>query len=193
MGLGVVEEAVGESGALREGVWGWFGSGRKDGAGGSDGVDGGFGGGRFGEEGVELAEVFLEGEEVPGVDGAGGAAEGELGVFAGAELGFEGGARAGDGVALVVEEGLDAERHFDVAAAVEALAGASLIGLELRELAFPEAEDVGGDFAEFCYLADAEVEFVGDFAGGRRRSTAWRGGTLADWLLRRHGWVQYRG
>ena len=49
--------------------------------------------------------------------------------FAGGGFGFEDLAGAGDSVALVVEQALDAEGCFDVALAVEALAGATFIGL----------------------------------------------------------------
>ena len=99
-----------------------------------------------------------------------------------AELRFEQGAGAGDGVALLFEEGFDAQGHLDVAAAVEALAGASLVGLELGELTLPETEDVGGDLAEACDLADAEVELVGDIGRG---GAGWLGAS-ADWLVVSH-------
>jgi hypothetical protein len=82
------------------------------------------------------------------------------------KLGFEDLAGSGDGVALVVEEGLDAEDHFDVATTVEALAGAAFVGLELREFALPEAKNVGGEIAEFGDFADAEVELIRDFRPG---------------------------
>jgi len=85
-------------------------------------------------------------------------------------------AGAGDGVALVIEQALDAESHLDVALAVEALAGAAFIGLELRELSLPETEDIGGDIAQLCYIADAEVELV--------RNDSWlRGNCLANWMM----------
>ena len=77
-------------------------------------------------------------------------------------LAFEDLAGSGDGVALVIEEGFDAEGHLDVATAVEALAGAAFVGLELREFALPETEDVGWYLAQPGYLADAEVELVRD-------------------------------
>ena len=91
-------------------------------------------------------------------------------------------ARAGNGVSLVLEEGLDAQGHLDIAAAVEALSGATLVGLELRELTLPKAQDVGGDLAEACHLADAEVELVRDL--GRERAGAMR--NAADWLVACH-------
>jgi hypothetical protein len=95
------------------------------------------------------------------------------------ELTFEDLPGAGDGVSLVVEKALDAEGHFDVAATVEALAGAAFVWLELRELALPETEDVSGDVAELGDLADAEVELVRDVGPGGR-------GGFADWLVLRH-------
>ena len=133
----------------------------------ANGVDGSPCGGRFGEKSVEIAKIFLKFAELPGVerrrrvvDG-----EGELRFFL-LELGLEDLACAGDGVALVVEEALDAERHLDVASAIEALAGAAFVGFELRELALPEAQDVGGNVAEFGDFADAEVELVRDVGPG---------------------------
>ena len=87
--------------------------------------------------------------------------ESELRIFL-FQFGFEDLPGAGDGVALVVEEGLDAQGHFDVAAAIEALACAAFVGLKLREFALPEAQDVGWNFAEPGDFADAEVELVRD-------------------------------
>ena len=104
--------------------------------------------------------------------GAGGWCGGELrggfGGFLGFGFGGEDLAGAGDGVALVVEQALDTEGHLDVALAVEALAGAAFVGLELRELCLPETEDVGGHVTQLGYIADAEVELV--------RNDGWLGG-----------------
>ena len=83
--------------------------------------------------------------------------------------------RAGDRIALIVQEPLDAEGHLDVATTEETLTGSALVGLELRELAFPEAKDVGGDVAEPGDLADAE-------------SRVCRGSPRALWTWRRCGW-----
>lgn len=80
-----------------------------------------------------------------------------FGGFLGEDL-----AGAGDGVALVVQEALDAERQLHVALAVEALAGAALVGPHLGEFGFPEAEDVGFDAAQLSDFSDAEIELVGD-------------------------------
>jgi hypothetical protein len=130
--------------------------------GGTDGVDGGARC-RSGEQGVEVAEILLEFAELAGIDGWSVIidTEGEL-RFLLFELTFEDLASTGDSVALVIEEGFDAECHLDVATTVEALAGTAFVGLELGELALPEAEDVGGDLAQPGYLADAEVELVRD-------------------------------
>ena len=105
------------------------------------------------------------------------------GVFG---FGFGGEYLAGsrDGIALVIQETLDAEGHLDVALTVEALAGSTFIGLELRELSFPEAEDVGGHIAELGYIANAEVELV--------RNDCWPGGDdLANWMMCGHVGLQY--
>jgi len=106
------------------------------------------------------------------------------GVF-GFGLGLEDLAGAGDGVALVVEEALDVEGHLDVALAVEALAGASLVGLELGEFSLPEAQNIGRNIAEAGYVADAEVELVRD---GNR--LGWY--VLANWMMRYHVILKYR-
>jgi hypothetical protein len=103
-----------------------------------------------------------------------GTGEWELRLFL-LQLALEDLARARDGVSLVVEEALDPQRHFDVAAAVEALAGAALVGLQLGELALPEAQNISRDFTEACNLSDAEVKLVGDFGrpGGVGISAHW--------------------
>jgi hypothetical protein len=132
------------------------------GAGSADGVDGGSRCRGFGEQGEKIAEIFLEFAELAVVGLRGGGvvdAEGELRLFL-AEFALEDLAGAGDGVALVVEEGFDAEGHFDVAAAIEALASSAFVGFKLGKFALPETEHVGGDLAEPGYLADAEVELV---------------------------------
>ena len=66
-----------------------------------------------------------------------------------------------------------------VAATVEALAGAAFVGLELRELTLPKAQNVGGDVAELGDFSDAEVELVRDVGPGCRVGSA-------DWLMLRH-------
>jgi hypothetical protein len=137
-------------------------------------------GGGFGEKGVEIAKIFLEFAKVAGVDAWGGVVdgEGELGFLL-LQLGFEDLPRAGNGVALVVEEALDAQSHFNIATAVETLAGASLVRFELRKFALPETQDVGGNVAEFGDFADAKVELVRDVGPG-----CW--GWSADWLMLCH-------
>jgi hypothetical protein len=120
-------------------------------------------GGWSGEKGKEIAKVLLEFPEAAGIGDWGGVVdtEGEL-RFLLLLLAFEDLAGSRDGVALVVEEGFDAEGHLDVAATVEALAGAALVGFKLGKLALPEAEDVGGDLAQPGDFAYAEVELVRD-------------------------------
>jgi hypothetical protein len=135
-----------------------------------------------GEEGGDGFELAAEGAELLGFGFGGGVAEqGKLRLFL-AELGLEHRARAGDGVALFLEQALDAEGHLNVAAAVEALAGATFVGAELRELALPKAQDVGGDFAEAGDFADAEVELVRYI--GHRGAVALR--AFTDWLVVSH-------
>ena len=95
------------------------------------------------------------------------------------EFGFEDLSGSRNGIALVVEKTLDAHGHLDIAAAIETLPRAALVGFELRKLALPEAEDVGGHIAKFGNFADAEVEFVRDVGPGG-------GGISADCLVLRH-------
>lgn len=135
--------------------------------------------GGFRKQGVEIVKIFLKFAELAGIDvGAVVDGESELRLFV-FELGFEDLSRAGNGVALVVEELLDAKGHFDIAAAVEALAGSALVGFELGEFTLPEAQDVGWNVAEFGDFADAEVKLVRDVRPG-----GW--GIFADWLVLRH-------
>ena len=56
--------------------------------------------------------------------------------------------RAGDGVALVVEQRLDVQDGLDIAPAIEPLACAAFVRFELGKLALPETKNVGGDVAE---------------------------------------------
>ena len=164
-----VEEALDGGGA--RGDCGVGGGGVAAGLERADGVHGSAGGDGPGEHGEEFAEILLEFFEllVGGGDRTLGHGEGELrGVVL--HLALDDLAGAGDGVALIVEEGLNTEGRLDVAAAVEALAGAAFVWFELGEFALPEAEDVGGDVAETGDFADAEVELVGisDRGGWRR-------------------------
>ena len=142
-------------------------------------MDGRAGGG-LREQRVKIAQIFLQFAELPGIDVRRAVVdgEGELRLFL-FELCLEDLAGAGNGVALVVEEALDAQRHFDVATAIEALTGAAFVGFELRKLALPETQDVGGDVAELGDFADAEVELVRNVRPG------WWGG-FADWLMLCH-------
>ena len=129
---------------------------------------------------MKIAKIFLEFAELPGIDAwrAVVDGEGELRFFL-FQLCLEDLACAGNGVALVVEEAFDAQGHLDVATAIEALAGAAFVGFELRKLALPEAQDVGGNIAEPGDFADAEVELVRNVGPG------WWG-SFADWLMLCH-------
>ena len=129
---------------------------------------------------MEIAKIFLEFSKLAGIEAWGGVVdgEGELGFFL-LQLGFEDLPRAWNGVALVIEEALDAQSHFNVAAAIETLAGTSFVGFELRKLAFPEAQDIGWNVAELGDFTDAEVKLVRD-VGSRCR------GSFADWLMLCH-------
>jgi hypothetical protein len=118
------------------------------------------------EHAGDLAELGAR-----GADDGGGCVE-TLDGFAGSErqarLRFcaavmaEGVTGAQKSVAFAVDKALDFERGLDVAAAIKALAGAALVGLELRKLCFPEPKHVGFDFADTCDVPDLEVKTIGD-------------------------------
>ena len=197
VGLGLEDEA------RARGFWlGLDGRGSGRGGGGGCGMVGGGGAGEelgerteFGAENGDLvAAVGFLADGLAYVDGGSErwrrswcGSGGELGGFGnvfGSGFGGEDLAGAGDGVALFVEEALDAEGHLDVALAVEALARATLVGLELRELCFPETENVGRDIAQLGYIANAEVELV--------RNDGWLGcNCFADWMMGGHCYLSY--
>jgi hypothetical protein len=52
--------------------------------------------------------------------------------------------------------------QLDVAAAVKALAGSALVGLELGKLRLPKAQDVGLELADAGDISNLEVETVGN-------------------------------
>jgi len=72
-------------------------------------------------------------------------------------------AGAGQGVSLCMDEALYFQNQFDFAAAVEALAGSTLVGLELGKLRLPKAQDVGFKAADIGDVANLEIEAVGDY------------------------------
>jgi hypothetical protein len=61
-----------------------------------------------------------------------------------------------------VNEALDFERKFDLAAPIEALTGPALVGLQLGKLSFPETKDIGFDSADTGYIPDLEVQAIRD-------------------------------
>src|ERR1035437_8858334 len=84
----------------------------------------------------------------------------------------------GYGEALVVEQLLDAQHIFHVTLTIHSLSGAALDRLELRELGFPEAQDVCRETAKAGYFTDAEVELVRDdrIGGGAGPAALFRSG-----------------
>ena len=75
---------------------------------------------------------------------------------------FESLAGAGECVSLGMNQSLDLEGEFHIAAAVEPLAGAAFVGLELGELRLPESQDLGLDLADARDVANLEIETVRD-------------------------------
>jgi hypothetical protein len=61
-----------------------------------------------------------------------------------------------------VDQPLDFQGQFHIAAAVKPLAGSALVGFELGKLRLPEAQDIGFDAADARHIANLEVEAVGD-------------------------------
>jgi hypothetical protein len=153
----------------------------------ANGVDGRAGSG-FREESVQIAKIFLEFAKLASIEVGSVVVDGksELWFFV-LQLSLEDLPGAGNGISLAIEEAFDAQRHFNVATAIETLAGAAFVRFELRKLALPEAEDVGGNVAEFGDFTDAEVELVRDVRPG------WWG-SFADWLMLCHARkLRYRG
>jgi len=134
----------------------------------------------FCEQGVQIAKVFLEFAKLARVAARRSVVDRERELrFLLLELGLEDLPCSGNGVALVVEQAFDAQCHFDISTAIETLAGTAFVRLELGKLAFPEAQDVGGNVAEFGDVADAKVKLVRNVRPG-----CWS--IFTDWLVLRH-------
>jgi hypothetical protein len=112
------------------------------------------------------AGVAEDGGRLVTAAGGGGCVETETGlglVWIVAALGLlEDMAGTGEGEAFGVDEALDLKHELNVTAAIEPLAGAALVGLELGKLRFPEAQNVGFEAADAGDVANFEVETVGD-------------------------------
>jgi hypothetical protein len=78
-------------------------------------------------------------------------------------FGFDELASAADGIALFIKQLFHPNDVLDVLTAIDALAGVALVGLELRKLSLPEAQDVSWKRAEFGNFADPEEELVGNY------------------------------
>jgi len=74
---------------------------------------------------------------------------------------------AGQGVALIVDELLDAQCELYFFTPIEPLAGPALVRFQAGKLGFPKTQHVRFDSADPRHVADAKVEPVGNF-GGRR-------------------------
>src|ERR1039458_7400796 len=70
--------------------------------------------------------------------------------------------RRSSDLALGVNQVLDLQCQLNIIAAIKPLAGAALVGLELRKLRLPKAQDIGFDAADARHIANFEVEAVGD-------------------------------
>lgn len=75
--------------------------------------------------------------------------------------------RARDRISLVVKQRFDVQDRLHIAAAVQPLAGAPFVGLQLRELTLPEAQNVSWNVAEPGNLSNAEVQLVRNLGPGR--------------------------
>jgi hypothetical protein len=88
----------------------------------------------------------------------------ELGV-PGAALGGDALAGAGDGETLIIEQLADAASHLDITAAICALPGTILSGLEHGELRLPIPQDVRLYTDQFADLTDLEEQLVRNVNG----------------------------
>jgi hypothetical protein len=61
-----------------------------------------------------------------------------------------------------MNEALDFERKFDLAAPIEALARSALVWLEPGKLGFPKPKDIGFDSTDTGYIPDLEVQTIRD-------------------------------
>ena len=75
---------------------------------------------------------------------------------------FQSLARAGKRISLGMNEPLYLQGHFNIAAAIEPLTSAALVGLELRELRLPESQHVGLNLADARNVANLEIKTVRD-------------------------------
>jgi hypothetical protein len=69
---------------------------------------------------------------------------------------------ARESVALGVNQALNFESHFDIAAAVKPVACAAFVGLELWKLSLPKAQNEWLDLADAGHIPDLEIEPVGN-------------------------------
>ena len=86
---------------------------------------------------------------------------GYLGATAAMAL-FQNLAGARKRIALSVDQLLDIQGQLNVAAAVEPLARAAFVGLELGKLRLPETQNIGFDATDASHVPNLEVEAVGD-------------------------------
>jgi hypothetical protein len=77
-------------------------------------------------------------------------------------MAFERLAGSGNGVALSVHQPLDLQGQFHLSSAVKTLTGSTFIRLELGKLRFPKTKDVRLDAAQARYVANLEVQPIGD-------------------------------
>jgi hypothetical protein len=60
---------------------------------------------------------------------------------------------------FLIQHSFDLEHRLDVPLHVETLISSAFLGLEKRELRFPESQDIGRELRDLAHLAD----FVEDF------------------------------
>ena len=69
---------------------------------------------------------------------------------------------AGERISFGVNQALDLQRQLHIAPSIEALAGAALVGLELRKLRLPKTQNIGLHIADAGDVSNLEVETVRD-------------------------------
>ena len=71
-------------------------------------------------------------------------------------------AGAGERVALAMNQALDLQKQFHIAAPVKPLPGSALVGLELGKLRLPKAQHIRLQLADPRDISNFEIETVGD-------------------------------
>ncbi len=75
---------------------------------------------------------------------------------------FKGLPRTNQRVTLRVYKAFDFESQLHISPPIKPLTGAALVGFQLRKLRLPEPKNIRFDLANASYIANLEIETVGD-------------------------------